>query len=66
MLIAEVQLYPETGSEERLPGVPGVLACGLHGATSILERLRAFNRWTKGLARVVAVAIGIWIWLRSI
>src|SRR5260370_7569962 len=32
---------------------------------SILERLRAFNRWTKGWAGSVAVAVGIWIVLRS-
>jgi signal peptidase I len=32
---------------------------------SILERLRAFNRWTKGWAGSVAVAFGIWIVLRS-
>src|SRR6266542_6841245 len=32
---------------------------------SILERLRAFHRWTKGWAASVAVAVGIWIVLRS-
>jgi len=32
---------------------------------SILERLRAFNRWTKGWAASIAVAVGIWIVLRS-
>src|SRR6267154_202659 len=32
---------------------------------SILERLRAFNRWTKGWAGSIAVAVGIWIVLRS-
>src|SRR5438309_1537924 len=32
---------------------------------SLLERLRAFNRWTKGWAGSVAVAVGIWIVLRS-
>src|SRR5690242_21367961 len=32
---------------------------------SILERLRAFNRWTKGWAGSVAVAVAIWIVLRS-
>src|SRR2546428_12866586 len=31
---------------------------------SLLERLRAFNRWTKGWAGSVAVAVGIWIVLR--
>jgi len=34
-------------------------------APSILERLRAFNRWTKGWAASIAVAVGIWIVLRS-
>src|SRR6266568_3685400 len=32
---------------------------------SILERLRAFNRWTKGWAASIAVAVGIWMVLRS-
>src|SRR2546423_15489893 len=32
---------------------------------SLLERLRAFNRWTKGWAGSVAVAVGVWIVLRS-
>src|SRR5881628_777020 len=32
---------------------------------SLLERLRAFNRWTKGWAASIAVAVGIWIVLRS-
>src|SRR5204863_3581729 len=32
---------------------------------SILERLRAFNRWTKGWAASIALAFGIWIVLRS-
>src|SRR6266404_2027531 len=32
---------------------------------SILERLRAFNRWTKGWAGSIAVAVAIWIVLRS-
>src|SRR6266480_4569965 len=32
---------------------------------SILERLRAFNRWTNGWAASSAVAVGIWIVLRS-
>src|SRR5256712_7379877 len=32
---------------------------------SLLERLRAFNRWTKGWAGSIAVAVGIWIVLRS-
>src|SRR5207249_4446224 len=32
---------------------------------SILERLRAFNRWTKGWAASIAVAVGMWIVLRS-
>src|SRR6266487_1317893 len=32
---------------------------------SILERLRAFNRWTNGWAASIAVAVGIWIVLRS-
>jgi len=31
----------------------------------MLERLRAFNRWTKGWAASIAVAVGIWIVLRS-
>src|SRR6266705_505083 len=31
----------------------------------LLERLRAFNRWTKGWAGSIAVAVGIWIVLRS-
>src|SRR5439155_341096 len=35
---------------------------GLRGR---LERLRAFNRWTKGWAASIAVAVGIWIVLRS-
>ena len=32
---------------------------------AILERLRAFNQWTKGWAASIAVAVGIWIVLRS-
>src|SRR3989454_10047581 len=32
---------------------------------SILARLRAFNRWTKGWAGSVVVAVLIWIVLRS-
>src|SRR5258707_6019881 len=32
---------------------------------SMLERLRAINRWTKGWAASIAVAVGIWIVLRS-
>src|SRR6058998_1563226 len=32
---------------------------------SILERLRAFNRWTKGWAASIIVAVLIWIVLRS-
>src|SRR5260370_5186419 len=32
---------------------------------SILERLRAFNRWTKGWAGSIVVAVLIWIVLRS-
>src|SRR2546428_11115385 len=32
---------------------------------SRLERLRAFSRWTKGWAASIAVAVGIWIVLRS-
>src|SRR3979409_218376 len=31
----------------------------------MLERLRAFNRWTRGWAGSIAVAVGIWIALRS-
>jgi len=31
----------------------------------MLERLRAFNRWTRGWAGSIAVAVGIWIVLRS-
>ena len=32
---------------------------------SPLERLRAFNRWTRGWAGSIAVAVGIWSVLRS-
>ena len=32
---------------------------------SLLERLRAFNRWTNSWAGSIAVAVGIWIVLRS-
>src|SRR5947209_19771016 len=32
---------------------------------SILERLRAFNRWTKGWAASIAVAVCVWTVLRS-
>src|SRR5713101_5817529 len=32
---------------------------------SILERLRAFNRWTKGWDTSIAIALAIWIVLRS-
>lgn len=32
---------------------------------SIVERLRAFNRWTRGWAGSVAVAVLVWIVLRS-
>ena len=32
---------------------------------SLLERLRAFNRWTNSWAGSIAVAMGIWVVLRS-
>src|SRR5881409_3476989 len=32
---------------------------------SLLERLRAFKRWTNSWAGSIAVAVGIWIVLRS-